>query len=96
MFNIFDNDKSYIPRQNTSPSVFTLVNSNTPMASETKLNIEDIADLTLSLFNFNNTELYCENLKPQSKPTSSKIHGNMDFESSNIIDEVLGIETDNN
>ncbi|CAG8630484.1 3720_t:CDS:1, partial [Scutellospora calospora] len=61
---------SYIPRQNTP--VFTSVNSNTLMASEKKLNIEDITDLTLSLFNFNNTELYCENLKPQA---SSKSHG---------------------
>ncbi|CAG8661579.1 11778_t:CDS:2, partial [Dentiscutata heterogama] len=54
--------------------------------------IEDIADLTLPFFNFNNMESYYE--RPQSKPTSSKGHGNMDFEVSNIVDEILRIEND--
>ncbi|CAG8796011.1 15456_t:CDS:1, partial [Cetraspora pellucida] len=90
---IFDDDESYIMNQHTN---FTLVNSGTFVASETKLNIEDIADLTLPFFNNNNVETYCENFKPQSKPTSSKGHGNMDFEASNVVDEVLGLEDDNN
>ncbi|CAG8715824.1 368_t:CDS:1, partial [Scutellospora calospora] len=85
--NIFDSDESYILCQNTLFSVFNSVNSNTFIASETKLNIEDIADLTLPLFNFNNTELYYENLKLQSKLASSKGHRNINFEASNIVDE---------
>ncbi|CAG8601840.1 6054_t:CDS:2, partial [Scutellospora calospora] len=64
--------------------------------SETKLNIEDIADLTLLLFNFNNTELYYKNLKLQSKLVLSKSYRNIDFKILNIVDKVLGIETDNN
>ena len=72
------------------------MNSGTFVASETKLNIEDIADLTLPFFNNNNTKTYCENFKLQSKPTSSKGRGNMDFEASNVVDEVLGLEDDNN
>ncbi|CAG8766120.1 17950_t:CDS:2 [Cetraspora pellucida] len=85
----------YYGKDLTEEELWTL-NSGTFVASETKLNIKDIADLTLSFFNNNNTETYCKNFKPQSKPTSSKGHKNMDFEASNVVDEVLGLEDDNN
>ncbi|CAG8841316.1 25100_t:CDS:2, partial [Gigaspora margarita] len=39
---------------------------------------------------------YCENFKSQSKWTSSKGHGNMNYEVSNIVDMVLKIESNNN
>ncbi|CAG8489724.1 11634_t:CDS:2, partial [Scutellospora calospora] len=41
-------------------------------------------------------ETYYENFKPQSKPKSSKGHGSMDIEASNVVDEVLRFENDNN
>ncbi|CAG8567074.1 2394_t:CDS:1, partial [Cetraspora pellucida] len=93
---IFNDNKPCITNQNISTSVFTPVNSDIFMTFETKLNIEDIADLTLSFFNFNNIESCYEKFQLQSRPTSSQGRGNMDFEVSNIVDEVLGNETDDN
>ncbi|CAG8509789.1 5923_t:CDS:2, partial [Gigaspora margarita] len=98
IFNIndtFDSDESesYIMDQNTPFSASA--NSNTLIASEIKLDVEDIADLNLPLFNFNDIESYCESFKPQPKPASGKGHRNMDFEASNIVDEGLGIENIN-
>ncbi|CAG8786954.1 4983_t:CDS:1, partial [Cetraspora pellucida] len=93
---IFNDNEPCITNQNISTSVFTPVNSDIFMTFETKLNIEDIADLTLSFFNFNNIESRYEKFQLQSRPTSSQGRGNMDFEVSNIVDEVLGNETDDN
>ncbi|CAG8846673.1 24729_t:CDS:1, partial [Gigaspora margarita] len=39
---------------------------------------------------------YCEKFKPQSKWTLSKGRGNMNFETSNIVDKVFGFEDNNN
>ncbi|CAG8456632.1 21018_t:CDS:2, partial [Cetraspora pellucida] len=84
---IFNNNEPYITNQNIPTSVFTSVNSATFMTSETKLNVEDIANLTLSFFNFNNMESHYEKFKLQSRTTSSKGRGNMNFEVSNIVDK---------
>ncbi|CAG8637957.1 8120_t:CDS:1 [Cetraspora pellucida] len=92
---IFDSDESCIMNQNTSISAFTS-NVNIFIESETKLNIENLTDLTLSFFNFNITESYNKEFRPQHKQTSSKDYENMNFEASNIVDKVLGIENDNN
>ncbi|CAG8675554.1 9997_t:CDS:1 [Cetraspora pellucida] len=92
---IFDSNESCIMNQDTLISAFTS-NVNTFMESETKLNIENLADLTLLFFNFNITESYSKEFRPQHKQTSSKGHENMDFKASNIVDEVLEIENDNN
>ncbi|KAF0542804.1 hypothetical protein F8M41_004430 [Gigaspora margarita] len=73
-----------------------LANSDAFMAADTKLDVDDIVVLTLSLFNFNSTESCSENFRPQPKPMSNEGHGNMDFEASNIVDKVLGIENINN
>ncbi|KAF0470018.1 hypothetical protein F8M41_025451 [Gigaspora margarita] len=92
---IFDDYNFYIINQNMPVSVFTSTSSDTFIGSGTKLNAKDIADLTLSFFNFNNTEPYCENFKSQCKWTSSKGHENMNYEVSNIVDMVLKIESNN-
>ncbi|CAG8612242.1 23728_t:CDS:1 [Gigaspora margarita] len=91
----FDNNEYYIINQNTFFLDIDSANSDEFTASETKLDVEDIADLTLSLFNFNNTESCCENFRPQPKPILSEGHRNMDFEASNIVDKVLGIKNIN-
>ncbi|CAG8504882.1 9719_t:CDS:1, partial [Scutellospora calospora] len=93
---ISNNDETYIVSQdNTTIPIFTSANSNVLMASETKLDIENIVDLTLSCFSFSNTNFDCEKIRLRSKLTSIKGHDNMDFEASNIVDKVLGIEIDN-
>ncbi|CAG8663022.1 11838_t:CDS:1, partial [Scutellospora calospora] len=72
--------------------IFTSTNSDILIASETKLNIENIVNLTLYCFSFSNTNFDCEQIRSQSKLISIKGHGNMDFEASNIVDEVLGTD----
>ncbi|CAG8832066.1 7492_t:CDS:2, partial [Gigaspora margarita] len=92
MFDIndsFDNDEYYIINQNTFFLDIDSANSDEFTASETKLDVEDIADLTLSLL------ILITHFRPQPKPMSSEGHGNMDFEASDIVDKVLGIENIN-
>ncbi|CAG8445755.1 5502_t:CDS:2 [Scutellospora calospora] len=89
--NIFYNDEneSYIINQDNSN--FTSANSDIHIVSESKLDIENIVDLTLPCFSFSNTNFDCEKIRPQSKLTSSKGHGNMNFEVSNMSWELKSI-----
>ncbi|CAG8840908.1 42825_t:CDS:1, partial [Gigaspora margarita] len=70
--NIFDDYDFYIMNQNMPISVFTSTSSDTFIGSGTKIIAKDIADLTLSFFNFNNTEPYCKNFTLQSNQHQAK------------------------